>query len=68
MHLYCKSGQTPEQVAHRRCRVSTLEDIPNTTGHGPEQPARVYPALSKAGLGLDDLQRRPQPFPKQRNR
>ena len=43
-NLYCESGQTLSQVAHRGCGGSTLGDIQNPTGHGPGQPALADPA------------------------
>ncbi|KAK4822670.1 hypothetical protein QYF61_019037 [Mycteria americana] len=48
--FYCEDDQTLEQIVHRGCGVSVLEDIQNLTVHGPGQPAPADPALSRGPL------------------
>ena len=50
--------QTLAQVCWSGCGIiSILGGIQNSTRQSPEQPALVDPALSKAAVGLDNLQR-----------
>jgi len=51
--VYSRGDGTQEQVAQRGCGASTSGHTQNLTGHGPEQPAVVEPALSREA-GLDD--------------
>lgn len=41
-----KGGRKTESVAQRGGGASILRDIPDSTGHSPEQPSLVDPALS----------------------
>lgn len=45
--LYCEGCQTLERFAQAVCGVSIFADSQNTTRHSPEQPAVVYPDLSR---------------------
>lgn len=46
--FYFCSGSTLEQFAQRGCKVSVLEDVLNTIGHGPQHPALADPAFSRS--------------------
>lgn len=54
--FYGKGDGTLKLVAQRAYGVSNLENIPNPTGHSPENPALFDPALSR-GIRQGDLQR-----------
>lgn len=48
--FHCEGYQTLEQVTQRGGGVSILGDTQSLTGHSPEQPAAVDPALSRGWL------------------